>query len=1124
MRKLLKSIACFAAATLVGTVALADGLNAGNTLTIGGNTTDWSLWSQSGDSPTDLGYLSDLTVADAKVFWWADFFNNGANMYFTLWDGGDQPVGAWQDVWLGNSTYVGGEYGHDYTVDGPDGGAKDLNSTWGVFLEEGKTYYLDVKVKTYKNGDSGGSWYPSSDGNAYYHAKFTYCTTLQKFVYNLNGGTSCDVMELQLPIGSTYERAKQAVWAGHVFLGWWTEPTGGTRYQNGKSTVPDNGGEPIQLYAHWAGEKVVTLNAMGGECSKTSITRPVGNVYWGLPSAPTKDGCKFLGWFTAETGGTRVRNGDTVNADDPTTLYAQWKERVAPLAFTGFSISSKIARATPRAGTATLPIEEKYTSTKNWTTLTGFSGSGVGTYANGSCKFSGAGQYLTVQFDAAPGTVTFALYGNSSSGGTSPGSFLVEESANGDDWTEVVDVPCTSITSSSADFGPYNLKSASRYVRWTYATKYQWNLGLNNVRITAGSASEPTVTVDPTEAKVAVNETVDIYATAEGFSGDVVWSWEGEGDSEDDYFLFAASEAGTYTVTATATYGSESDSASATITVCTPHAINVTVGDHGVRAEADAESAIVGTPVLITWEAADGYTLDAITVNNGTVAVTDDDTFEMPDAIANVNVTFKEKPAGYEKITSLDDLVPGEYVITGVKAAGEEYAMKAEVSTSSTKYILRRTKAVTIEDDAVTDADDDIIWTLAQTDDGWTIYNSAVGYVYWSSGNSANAQQTTSDNSYWTISLNSDGDGTFAVKNAATPARNLRYNTNSGQERFAAYQASSSGLTGSGLNFYKAPSSVPMQTFNYNLNGGDSCAVMTLTLPVGATYEGAVQAVWAGHVFRGWWTETTGGTRYQNGKSEVPDNGGEPIELYAHWSAAQVVQFNAGEGATCDPASVTLSQGETYWHFPTPTKDGYKFLGWFTAEEGGSRVKNGDSPVTYEASRELFAHWQALKVVTLNAMGGTCSQESITRPVGDVYWGLPSAPTKQDCKFLGWYTAETGGTRVRNGDTVNADDPTTLYAQWKQRASALAITGFSVAPRTAAPAARSAAGDTVECTLWVNTIATVDYEIYWTDDLTGEWTVLKRWTATDDGETSVTVAIPAGSTTGFFRIVELGVE
>ena len=886
-----------------------------------------------------------------------------------------------------------------------------------------------------------------------------------------------------------------------------------------------------------------------------------------------------------------------MNADDPTTLYAQWKERVAPLAFTGFSISSKIARATPRAGTATLPIEEKYTSTKNWTTLTGFSGSGVGTYANGSCKFSGAGQYLTVQFDAAPGTVTFALYGNSSSGGTSPGSFLVEESANGDDWTEVVDVPCTSITSSSADFGPYNLKSASRYVRWTYATKYQWNLGLNNVRITAGSASEPTVTVDPTEAKVAVNETVDIYATAEGFSGDVVWSWEGEGDSEDDYFLFAASEAGTYTVTATATYGSESDSASATITVCTPHAINVTVGDHGVRAEADAESAIVGTPVLITWEAADGYTLDAITVNNGTVAVTDDDTFEMPDAIANVNVTFKEKPAGYEKITSLDDLVPGEYVITGVKAAGEEYAMKAEVSTSSTKYILRRTKAVTIEDDAVTDADDDIIWTLAQTDDGWTIYNSAVGYVYWSSGNSANAQQTTSDNSYWTISLNSDGDGTFAVKNAATPARNLRYNTNSGQERFAAYQASSSGLTGSGLNFYKAPSSVPMQTFNYNLNGGDSCAVMTLTLPVGATYEGAVQAVWAGHVFRGWWTETTGGTRYQNGKSEVPDNGGEPIELYAHWSAAQVVQFNAGEGATCDPASVTLSQGETYWHFPTPTKDGYKFLGWFTAEEGGSRVKNGDSPVTYEASRELFAHWQALKVVTLNAMGGTCSQESITRPVGDVYWGLPSAPTKQDCKFLGWYTAETGGTRVRNGDTVNADDPTTLYAQWrefrvvtlnatggecsktsitrpvgdvywglpstatkegykflgwftaetggtrvrngdtvnaddpttlyaqwKQRASALAITGFSVAPRTAAPAARSAAGDTVECTLWVNTIATVDYEIYWTDDLTGEWTVLKRWTATDDGETSVTVAIPAGSTTGFFRIVELGVE
>jgi uncharacterized repeat protein (TIGR02543 family) len=171
----------------------------------------------------------------------------------------------------------------------------------------------------------------------------------------------------------------------------------------------------------------------------------------------------------------------------------------------------------------------------------------------------------------------------------------------------------------------------------------------------------------------------------------------------------------------------------------------------------------------------------------------------------------------------------------------------------------------------------------------------------------------------------------------------------------------------------------------------------------------------------------------------------------------------------------------------------------------------------------LYAHWTGRQVVTLDANGGTCAKDSITRPVGDVYWGLPSAPTKDGCKFLGWFTDPENGTRVRNGDPVTSADPLTLYAHWKVRAAPLAITGFSVAPRTAAPATRSAAGDTIECTLWVNTIATIDYEIFWTDDLTGEWTLKKRWTAEADGE-PVTVAIPANSTTGFFRIVELDVE
>ena len=62
--------------------------------------------------------------------------------------------------------------------------------------------------------------------------------------------------------------------------------------------------------------------------------------------------------------------------------------------------------------------------------------------------------------------------------------------------------------------------------------------------------------------------------------------------------------------------------------------------------------------------------------------------------------------------------------------------MMASISTGSTKFLERRETAVELEEDVVTDAEDSIIWTLAQGDDGWTIYNEAVGYAgYVASGN-----------------------------------------------------------------------------------------------------------------------------------------------------------------------------------------------------------------------------------------------------------------------------------------------------------------------------------------------------------------------------------------------------
>ncbi|MBP5787531.1 MAG: hypothetical protein J6Y19_06935, partial [Kiritimatiellae bacterium] len=148
------------------------------------------------------------------------------------------------------------------------------------------------------------------------------------------------------------------------------------------------------------------------------------------------------------------------------------------------------------AGTASLPVAENYTGTQDWTALTGFSGSGVGSYGDGRCKFDSNNDWLMVQFDGTPGTLTFDIKGNSATSGTAPAKFLVEESADAETWSQLDNLDETKISSSEYTSFSYALASGTRYVRWTFANKYGFNFGLNNVAISSGGPAEFSVTFD----------------------------------------------------------------------------------------------------------------------------------------------------------------------------------------------------------------------------------------------------------------------------------------------------------------------------------------------------------------------------------------------------------------------------------------------------------------------------------------------------------------------------------------------------------------------------------------------------------------------------------------------------
>lgn len=116
-----------------------------------------------------------------------------------------------------------------------------------------------------------------------------------------------------------------------------------------------------------------------------------------------------------------------------------------------------------------------------------------------------------------------------------------------------------------------------------------------------------------------------------------------------------------------------------------------------------------------------------------------------------------------------------------------------------------------------------------------------------------------------------------------------------------------------------------------------------------------------GYTFGGWYSDSACQTPFTDNK--VPVGG---ATLYAKWTANEyTVNFhvNGGNALTENEASKVVTFGEAYGTFPTVTKNGYGFAGWFTAAEGGVQVKETDI-VNVAADQTLYAQWKELKDIS----------------------------------------------------------------------------------------------------------------------------------------------------------------
>lgn len=192
------------------------------------------------------------------------------------------------------------------------------------------------------------------------------------------------------------------------------------------------------------------------------------------------------------------------------------------------------------------------------------------------------------------------------------------------------------------------------------------------------------------------------------------------------------------------------------------------------------------------------------------------------------------------------------------------------------------------------------------------------------------------------------------------------------------------------------------------------------------------QVTRAGYNFLGWFAEKSGGTEAKTNGSLVKQ---ESHTLYAHWGQMGSINLNPDGGTLADgePKSVTPVDGK-YPELPDPTRAGYTFQGWFTAQkDSGVRVKEGDAVSPADIGM-IYAHWKANTYTVaydLNYTGAPAAPTDKTVTYDQKYGPL-AQPDRSGYTFLGWFTQPSGGLEVKAEDTVQITQKQTLFAHWQE--------------------------------------------------------------------------------------------
>ena len=221
-------------------------------------------------------------------------------------------------------------------------------------------------------------------------------------------------------------------------------------------------------------------------------------------------------------------------------------------------------------------------------------------------------------------------------------------------------------------------------------------------------------------------------------------------------------------------------------------------------------------------------------------------------------------------------------------------------------------------------------------------------------------------------------------------------------------------------------------TVTFDANGG-TCTTASKSVTYDSTYGTLPTPERTGYTFAGWYTDKTNGSKVVS-TTKVAITSAQT--LYARWKAnTYTVKFNSQGGSTV--ADKTVTYDSTYGTLSTPTRDGYKFDGWFTSATGGTQI-TASTTVKITATQTLFAHWTAnTYTVVFNGNGNTGGSTATQTLTYDKAQALTANGfTKTGYHFVSWNTKSDGtGTSYTDKESVTnvagTNASVTLYAIWE---------------------------------------------------------------------------------------------